>query len=420
MKAKLTLLILFLFVVNAFLRAQSFRHPYSIYGMGYLYNDDFISQFSMGNIGAAWNENHSFAISNPASYSHLEFASFDIAINSYTVNIKKDTSSYTNTYSNLAYFTLGFPLYKKYGWGAVLGLKPISRIGYLDKYIFWDDADSVNYLETFDVSGGFSKFFAGVSLRFFHHLSLGLNFNYYFGNVSRIHLLEFKQSDYMSLSEEKKQNFLNPGFDAGFQFFTDWGNDYRLVLGAAYSFPVQLKAHTSTIVQTYEYGSSYFKDSIKYSEISDKALDIPESFSGGIQLKKKSHWLIELDYKTTRWSKTNGLVQLEPLKDMTEIKLGGEWTPSSEDVTNYFNRITYRLGIKYVQSYLNVGNENFNEYAFTLGGKFPVNRTLSYLNIAFESGILSSFSSSNIRDMYFKFSLGFNLVDIWFIKTKID
>ncbi len=412
-------ILVFLFVVLS-AQAQTFRHPYSIYGIGKLLEPGFITNMSMGGTGIAWSDRFSVTPLNPASYSNLEFTSFDIALSSSTINLRQDTNSYYNTYSNFGYFSLGFPLFKKHGWGAAIGMAPISNIGYMDKFSFMDAQDSALYQETFDISGGFSKFYAGASFRFFHHLNIGVNMKYIFGNVDRTHLLEFLVSDYNSLSEEIKKNFGQVGFDFGFQYHTSIGDDKKLVVGATYDMPVNLNSNSSLLIQTYEYGGSYFKDSIRYHDFEKSTITLPMSLGAGLMLTRENHWRINVDYKLSRWSDFSGIDINTSLNDATRISVGGEYIPAFDDITNYSRRIAYRVGIKYAKSYLNVQNEAFQKYSFSFGAGFPINKDVSRINAGFEFGRLASSNTALISENFFSVMLGFRLNDIWFRKPKID
>ena len=148
-----------------------------------------------------------------------------------------------------------------------------------------------------------------------------------------------------------------------------------------------------------------------------------------------------LDYNFAAWGANNGDYNENdsfdiPVQYMNThvIKAGFEITPRSNDVRNYFNRMSYRVGARVGNYYQMFGGERINQMAITAGIGFPVKVWgSSSINVAFEYGRMSSPKTLTIdaqkvglvTQNYYKISLGFDLFsvdtsDYWFVRQKFD
>ena len=153
------LFVFFSLLLPTLILAQTFRHPYSFYGIGELQDYNFINCQSLGGLGYGWNDSLSFSNSNPASYSNIRYSTFDMGIKGKIQQLEQEqTTELTNDFS-FAYVAFGLPINRKNNWGLSFGLLPVSRIGYRSSSSF--KSDSTNAIESFDKQGGFNKLYIG-------------------------------------------------------------------------------------------------------------------------------------------------------------------------------------------------------------------------------------------------------------------
>ncbi|MEA3496613.1 MAG: hypothetical protein U9R42_11305 [Bacteroidota bacterium] len=420
MNRKISIILFASLLINIVSNAQTFRHPYSYYGLGELQKTTFIDQSSMGGLSIAYNNGLSYTPSNPASYSFNEFSTFNLALSGKIQNLSQLDKSYTTTFMDFGYFSLAFPISKKAGIGGSFGLMPVSKIGYKDETTFFEEVDSFDYTETYELSGGFSKFYLGASFLLWEKLSIGANVYYLFGNTEENHFLNFDDAKYNSVIEYTQKNYYKLMYDFGMQFSTEIAEDYKLTLGAVFSQNDELSAREYTIIQTYEHGIGGYKDSIETNTEGKTGIELPLSYGFGFMIDKKYNWKFGVDYSFSKWSSFTGLENYFKLNDQWEIIAGGEYTPDYQDISNYFKRINYRLGIKHSQSYLNVENSAFSKSSISLGAGFPLRRSISRLNFGLEFGKISSNKDVLINENYINIFIGFRLNDVWFQKSKIN
>ncbi|MGY8910077.1 MAG: hypothetical protein ACKVIG_09490, partial [Flavobacteriales bacterium] len=109
------------------------------------------------------------------------------------------------------------------------------------------------------------------------------------------------------------------------------------------------------------------------------------------------------------------------------ISLGGFYLPKINSISSYWERITYRAGVRYENTGLLVdgsGNtSNFteiNDFGISFGLGLPLKR-LSTVNMGFEFGKRGTIENNLIQENYFNFRLSLSLTDTnWFVKRKID
>ena len=150
-----------------------------------------------------------------------------------------------------------------------------------------------------------------------------------------------------------------------------------------------------------------------------------------------------LDYTFEKWQ---GLNTPDPLNGITYsnnhyIKAGVQFVPNPQDVRRYFNRMSYRLGFRYNNYYMNINGHNIDDKAITLGFGFPIRQGLSNINIGFDlgqrgltasgvynvpatasGGMASSRAYQMVRERYFRVSIELSLFgeDYWFLKPKYE
>ena len=113
------------------------------------------------------------------------------------------------------------------------------------------------------------------------------------------------------------------------------------------------------------------------------------------------------------------------------VAAGGEIIPKF-DSFKYYNRISYRLGGYYKQTYLNgFGTVPVSDIGITFGFGLPSSRkgnslfnqgrATSKVNLGFALGRRASLSAGHpVEELYARVNLGISLNDRWFIRRVVD
>jgi len=106
-------------------------------------------------------------------------------------------------------------------------------------------------------------------------------------------------------------------------------------------------------------------------------------------------------------------------KNASRISLGGYYTPNINSITSYWEKVTYRGGLKYRQTGLTVNNTDINEFGMSFGLGLPLSKDLSTINFGVEIGKRGTVDNGLVKENYFNFRIGLTLNDKWFQKRKI-
>ena len=130
---------------------------------------------------------------------------------------------------------------------------------------------------------------------------------------------------------------------------------------------------------------------------------------------------INFDYYHQNWSQSTFFGEKsEFLTDLNKFAIGAEWIPDRFSIRSFVNRVAYRVGFKYEQSYHSFGGTQINDFGISFGVGLPIYRSASTINIGGELGRRGTKDNNLVLENYAKVNLSVNLHDIWFVKRKID
>jgi DNA modification methylase len=87
----------------------------------------------------------------------------------------------------------------------------------------------------------------------------------------------------------------------------------------------------------------------------------------------------------------------------------------------YYNRIRYRAGFNYTNSYVKVkdSNSGYKEYGASIGFGLPMVDRRSFVNLAFEYSLIVP-EVKYVKEQYFKLTLSYTFNEAWFFKQKLQ
>lgn len=415
------------------------RSPYSAFGVGDLQFNGFAQQQSLGRITQGVRSFVDYSISNPASYSALRFTSYQAGLHAIDATFKSNTQSQHTQTMGFGYFSLGFPIKNTGdgGLGAVFGLQPYSAIGYSS---FSNNIDSSTgfYQNVQEGSGGLNRFYAGLGWRLSRHLSMGFNASYMFGQLITTDKVYFNtDSSYLDYREDRTRFAGGFNFDVGVQYHDSIGakeNDNKIgyVLGASYQLGSNINAsqqlYARTVFRTAT--QDFRRDTVAFTDGQQGSLVIPEAIRFGIGIgngAKKRRWYISAEYFTQNWKKYTSFGNSEQLSALQSTSLGFSYQPQiaeyETDVSRkYYNFVTYKFGVRYANTRLTLNNEQLTEYGINFGLSLPVKpfKRVSYLHLGVEYNSRGNVNNNLIREDYYRFVVGFTIVDRWFRRYKYD
>ena len=400
--------------------------PYSLFGMGQV--RDKAMNVRLKGMGGTTNAMFGVGINaeNPASYAKIDSLAFLFDAGLYFKTSNFRTSSLSERSSNASFDHISMAFGLTSWWKLALGAQPYSTAGYT-MVVNANDPDVGNYATRFKGSGGLNQAYVGTAFKLGKHFALGANVYYVFGNTKTETTLYFPDSLYMIGSRRNLDLMVSSFmFDYGLLFDTNLGNDLKLSLGLTYTQPVALRGNQTLFIRSVEVDEDsdieYVIDTLVNTTTKVKT-HMYQGFGFGVALQKNNHWTIGADFNWNQWSKFSREGVTDALQDSWSITAGFEYTPSHSSISSYFRKMSYRVGGFYEHGMISLlGNDgeqhSINRLGATVGMSFPLPKSLSKMELAFEVGQYGTREAGLIQEQYAKLSIGVSVFEHWFMKRR--
>lgn len=416
--------------VSAHGQATGTYTPYSIYGVGDLSQPGSAYSKTMGGTGVAVRNNRYLNLINPAAVTARDSLSFMADFSLYNDNKmfqQAGVKSASNTV-NINDLAMSFPIWRKSAM--MVGIMPYSDTGFGYSFNYTDpqligQTGNITYSAT--GTGSLYKAFAAAGVTLFKRLSLGVQWNYYFGKIDKVYATTFNDASYNGILNGTSGNITGNGFKFGVQYEQSLGTKHSLTVGATYSLPVNL---TGTM-ESYRYSSgSAVSDTLSYRVDylgQDSKVQLPSEIAVGIAFQERGRWVATFDYSRSDW-RGSGLDGARGFTASTlfsattaqTFRAGFEIVPNRNDIRYYFNHVAYRVGAYHKKEYYLLDGKQVASTGITLGVTLPIVNNYNGFTIGVDLGQRGSLSGEQIRERYVNISVGFNLYDIWFRKPQYE
>ena len=429
---KVSVLFLGMAFQTFFVNAQSDNiSPYSRYGIGEIRYSGLTPTLSMGGTGIGFSAHNMANILNPASYSDLDLVTFAAGVHSDFVKFSTKNNEATDNYTNLSYLNLAFPLRKDTTWGLSLGLLPYSSVGY--KIITNDIIANVDYVSRFyEGLGGFNQVYLGTGFKIGKRISLGANVSYLFGDIEKVRRLEWPNSaNTFNTRVSNNTSISDIVVNAGLQLKLISKEKENLVFGFIANFPGEISATRDFVALRYT-DSGSIVDTVYAEQGLEGNVTLPLNVGAGLMYTRQNIWRerdalsVGVDYSMQDWSTFEAFGFTDSLRNSYRVSLGGQYLPDESSQATYFQRMYFRFGLRYHQTYLEINETALQEYGITFGLGLPMkpfglNRAPSYINVGLELGQRGTKDNNLIQEQFARILLGFTLNDnSWFRKRKYD
>jgi hypothetical protein len=412
MKNKIALASLFmLFTINTFSQSIS-SSPYSMYGLGSLYDSDFGSISSIGSSGIALPSNRFINNLNPASlgYMYQNHFLFDVGGKSILSTYENSSKKESRNNFQFSHIALAFPVTSK---SAVsVALQPYSSAAFKISNLLLPIENSADtYVLNASGSGGLNDFDLSYGYRIGKKIALGISTNFLFGNT--IDNRDYTVSN--SITTINKKSYYN---GVRVSLGSQVQIDSTLSLGVNFKSPSQIKASKVQSVISYNNSITTTIETDANYDVDDYYL--PLEIGVGLSKVFKNNLNFTLDYKKSLWNGTNQSDIYGNYINQDKFALGFSYS-KTKSIRSYFDRIQYATGFNYDSGFLEIDNKRINNLSFSVGVSLPVeNQTFSTLNVTYSYGQKGSISNGLIKENYHKISLNLSLDGIWFVKRKFE
>ncbi|UMB60268.1 hypothetical protein MHL31_14435 [Lutibacter sp. A80] len=424
---KKIIVIITLFVSVASFAQKNNASAYSFFGIGDKNNSNTVEQNSMGGIGVSLQDQFRLNLSNPASLSSLKFTTYTLAIENKNIWAEDSQDKQRGASTYLSYLAMGVPLGTHAGLS--FGLLPNTSVGYSLVANSYDSSDELTEVSLYNGEGGTNKVFLGFGLQVFKGFSVGLQGNYIFGKVENNITNQLKD---VALATKYETFSRINGFaiNTGFQYKAKISEKINLHLGANFELESDVDSDDEEYIYSLSVASGEIPRDTLLSSTGTSVLKAPLKTSLGIGFGKENIWYAGIDYSFQDAIELSGNVYSNYSKvaydDYSKISIGGFYTPKFTSITSYWERVTYRAGVKFEKSGLmvnssGVGNDftAIDDFGISFGVGLPVSNQLSNLNVGFEFGKRGEINKGLVQENYINFRLSFSLNDKWFKKREI-
>jgi len=396
---------------------NSTSSPYTRFGYGVIADRSFGAGRSMGGIGYGLRSNTQINPMNPASYSCMDSLTFlfDLGATLQYSMLNDKTNSHSNISGNLMYLAMQFPLSRAIAMSA--GIIPYSHTGY--NYKVLNNLDEVPHIDYFSGKGGLNEVYVGWSIDIWKkRLALGVNLGYLFGIIEHNSTVSyFTETSVSPLYTLEKMNLRNFKYELGAQYTQPLSKTERVTFGLTYSPKITFSSVSYNVLAS----DAYFFSLLKADTLRNQGNDIPDSYGFGVSYDKDYKMILAADVSWQGWSKARFQGENNAFNNRLKIAVGGEYIPNIY-TRRYLNRVRYRAGLNYSNSYLRdrVFDSSYKEYGVSLGAGFPMIDNRSYINLSFEYVSVIPEIKNLINEQYFRLTLSFTFNEFWFYKRKVE
>lgn len=395
---------------------MSTNSPFTRYGYGQMVDGTFGRSQAMGDVAIGIYSPTQINPVNPATYTSTDSTTFlfEIGISGLVSNFRSNGASTNKFTGTLDYVAFQTPITK---WlGASAGLIPYSYVGYnyeVSDSIALAGTENQNlYTQNFQGNGGVSQVYLGLSFNILDYVTFGANGYYMFGNLNHYRTMEYTSSDLSGYPTvcKTQEHISNFNVRFGLQYHQKFGKDHKLNLGAIYEFKTKLSGdYTMTLM-----GVDTLTESVKSKDY----FEMPQMWGVGFSYTYANRLTVGADFTMHEFSKAKFAGVTDTLANRMKISVGAEYINNPMG-RRYVDRMYWRLGANYRNSYVRIGDQSTRDFSITMGIGFPLRTSKTIIHFNMEYGNIGSGQFTALKENYFKFGFSFALNETWFMKNKI-
>jgi len=427
------ILITFFFFISAIslLAQRTNSSPYSYFGIGEEFKATTVEQSAMGGIGVAFSNYKFLNFTNPAAYADLRYTTYSVGMLNNDLTIKSATTKQSSISTSLSYIALAFPIGSKAGFS--FGMQPISSIGYSLTTSVLDVNGDLTQITLFEGNGGVNRIYSSLGMKITKNFSLGAEGDFNFGNIENS-ISVLRSNVALSTKYNEVSTFRGKSIKVGAQYQKELKNKLIISSGATVKLSNKMNVEGNDYLYSLTFsatGSEFPRDTIS-STIVSGSFNMPLTTNFGVGVGKFDNWYAGIEYESQDALSTTGLLSggvdsAYKYRKSSRLSFGGFYLPKVNSISSYWERVTYRAGIRFENTGLLVDGSGSNtsfsqidDFGISFGLGLPLQR-LSTINMGFEFGKRGTLQNNLIQENYFNLRVSLSLTDVnWFVQRKID
>jgi hypothetical protein len=416
---KLSIVLSLLMVTSLGVMAQNNFSPYSQMGIGDVEDGFYNRTTGLGNTGIAYRSNRFLINNNPAAFSGLanQYFSMETGIRGSFVDYSGSPVTPASTQSgDITFRRIAMGIKPAKNWGSSIGLVPFSTQNYefnVPYYIQGSSNEIANHY--YQGHGSVNKAYWANAYEFFHHVSIGVDAGYIFGQLNQKDIIQ-AGSGASQASTTNDVNLQNLYMTYGLQVYSNIGKHWSFIIGGVFSQKTDLLASSNKQVL----GSD--SSILQNEQLPDSYLSLPNSYGAGISITHNDKYTWLADYRYSDWNSVQHK-NTYPGQDYSIVssERGSIGFEISKKRTFYNQKIELsyiQTGLYYGNSYLQINGKQIKDMGVTMGfGMNSLKSPLAY-SIVFQYGIKGTQQNNLIRENYANVTFVINYGSIWFTKGK--
>lgn len=401
---------------------KNIHSPYARNGIGNLEPQGTFRTRAMGGISSGIRNNLTLNYLTPASLSSIDTASFifDFGLDYGVISLKEDENSFYSQDMNFSHLMLGFPIIK--GWGVAAALVPYTNGSYNLVSEDSETGGTEEMLERHFGTGGYQKALIGTGFSPVRYFSAGINMFMVFGEITRTNDFIFTEdNNYFNTRKYGSSSMSGIGWEGSVQFMLPMQKNRFLNAGLTLTPGFGLKTTTQDVVFRY---SNIQTTQLAFDTLSNETASttsrIPRTIRAGIAYGQNDKFIIGGDIVWSAWSDATLPGTYGTYTDVISLHAGAEYIPDKFSNYNFFDRMEYRIGGRYGESYSLYQGDNVKEYGITFGTGIPLRRSRSRISLVVDLSRRGNPDAGLPQETRVSIGASLNLFDYWFLKRKYD
>ncbi len=286
------------------------------------------------------------------------------------------------------------------------------------------DNESLDRIRFVTGKGGVNKLFFGYGYSLTSALSVGIDVNYFFGNI-QTSAMEYISGVQFGTRELNTSSVSGFSTNLGLMFNKKIAKENSLFSSITYSPESKFNITNTTKIGTVSFVDPLNPSDIDFEEATNisRTLINPSKLSVGLGYGNTKKFGVGTQLTFTE--NTNFANRFDDINNVTftngtKLGVGGFYIPKILSFGNYWNRVTYRAGMTYETTGMVINNQDLKEYGINFGLGLPMTGTFSNINIGFEYGSRGTKKANLIQENYLNVLISLSLSDKWFVKSKYN
>jgi len=382
--------------------------PYSYFGIGLPEFNGMAENRSMQGLSIDADSTR-LNLQNPAALGKLQLTTFSIGATQSLNTLKnaQDKENIRNT--NFDYIGIGIPT-GKLNFG--LGVIPETSMGYR----LQDQGE--DFTSQFSGRGGLNRIFLSAGYKVNKNFLVGIEADYKYGNVQNENILY--QEDIQYGTREKNRSDLSGfSFRLAAHYQAKLSKKINLHSSVNYRPKTKLTSENHRSIATIQQNGTVVNE--LDVDLANTNFYLPADLRVGVGIGQHQKWMAGLEYQNigkTTYTNTSFSQENISHKASHIYRIGGYYIPQYNDITNYFNRITFRAGLRYQETGMTINQQDIDEFGISFGLGLPAGRFMSSINLGAEYGQRGTTAAGLVKEEFVNIFIGISLNDKWFIQRR--